>query len=182
MVTRWTHVPSLIVRFGVSVFLKIKMIKRKKWTKEEIKFLKENYKMMFFLDIAKNLKRTLGSVESKARELNLKPGHRSRSSLNQSGSKNHNWKGGISKNHYHYKKIQLKRCPNKYRAGNLLRYAVKNGKIKKPKQCERCSKKTKLEGHHEDYDYPLKVIWLCRKCHILEHKKLSLLFSGGKTL
>lgn len=31
------------------------------------------------------------------------------------------------------------------------------------------------DGHHPDYDRPLVVIWLCRRCHAAEHRK-----SGGR--
>lgn len=28
----------------------------------------------------------------------------------------------------------------------------------------------KAEMHHEDYEKPLEIIWLCRKCHLEYHK------------
>jgi len=34
--------------------------------------------------------------------------------------------------------------------------------------CVICGKKA--EKHHEDYDKPLKVVWLCRKHHLKKHK------------
>lgn len=40
----------------------------------------------------------------------------------------------------------------------------------KHKKCEICLKRKIVEGHHFDYEKPLKVIWLCRTCHILRHK------------
>ena len=40
----------------------------------------------------------------------------------------------------------------------------------KQKPCEICNEK-KSEMHHEDYCYPLQVIWLCRECHLLSHEK-----------
>lgn len=59
----------------------------------------------------------------------------------------------------------------KYRAKNPRRnaiyqqvfYALKIGKIKKG-LCERCGCE-KVEAHHEDYDKPLEVRWLCKKHH-----------------
>ena len=52
-----------------------------------------------------------------------------------------------------------------------LRHAVDRGEvIKKP--CEKCGI-LKVDGHHTDYTKPFDVIWLCRKCHHVEHKKLK---------
>ena len=43
--------------------------------------------------------------------------------------------------------------------------ALRNGLLKRPDKCSRCGLIGKIEGHHPDYDKPLEVIWLCRKCH-----------------
>lgn len=34
-----------------------------------------------------------------------------------------------------------------------------------PLPCELCASTDNIEMHHEDYDYPLWVIWLCHGCH-----------------
>ncbi|QEQ94892.1 hypothetical protein pEaSNUABM56_00093 [Erwinia phage pEa_SNUABM_56] len=49
--------------------------------------------------------------------------------------------------------------PKKRRAKDALNYAVRSGKIKKM-PCEICGEK-KAHGHHDDYDKPLEVRWLC---------------------
>ncbi len=36
--------------------------------------------------------------------------------------------------------------------------------------CEKCEDPDS-EMHHEDYDKPLEVIWLCRPCHIKRHEE-----------
>lgn len=59
------------------------------------------------------------------------------------------------------------RNPQKSRAHRIVRVAVKNGKLKK-QPCVECGKE-KAEAHHEDYSKPLKVIWLCRQCHVDLH-------------
>jgi len=56
-------------------------------------------------------------------------------------------------------------------ARQLLNYHVRVGHIKKPKICSKCKKRTKIEGHHPDYKKPLKVKWVCRKCHYKYYKK-----------
>lgn len=43
-----------------------------------------------------------------------------------------------------------------------------------PQPCEYCGD-TKVQKHHEDYDKPLDVKWLCKPCHLNLHelKKLE---------
>lgn len=50
-------------------------------------------------------------------------------------------------------------------ARDILNKAVKAGKIKKPKICQKCKKARRLTGHHPDYTKPLEVEWLCYECH-----------------
>ena len=54
--------------------------------------------------------------------------------------------------------------------------ALRDGFLKKPDLCECCKKKseegTSINGHHEDYAFPLKVMWLCRGCHQSLHHKI----------
>lgn len=59
--------------------------------------------------------------------------------------------------------------PEKVAASCKLRQAVKLGKVIKPKNCENCGRETKLDGHHDDYDFPLIVRWLCARCHKKHH-------------
>jgi len=59
--------------------------------------------------------------------------------------------------------------PKRYRAHNALNNAVRDGKIEKT-SCTRCGAGDKVHGHHEDYDEPLIVTWLCATCHGVEHR------------
>ena len=34
--------------------------------------------------------------------------------------------------------------------------------------CENCGGKAQM--HHDDYEKPLSVVWLCRPCHLEHHK------------
>lgn len=52
-------------------------------------------------------------------------------------------------------------------ARQRLNNAVKTGTLKRGK-CAMCSS-MKTEGHHEDYNKPLVVVWLCRKHHDKTH-------------
>jgi hypothetical protein len=57
---------------------------------------------------------------------------------------------------------------NKQTAKSKARWAIKIGKLK-PQLCEIC--KQKAEMHHDNYNQPLRVLWLCRKHHIRLHKQ-----------
>jgi len=52
-------------------------------------------------------------------------------------------------------------------ARSLLCSAVKRNHIKRL-PCEECGNE-KSHGHHEDYNKPLVVRWLCQRCHLREH-------------
>jgi hypothetical protein len=81
------------------------------------------------------------------------------------GPNKHNWKGGISKNHMHYRKFQVLRYPERTKCRQITLRAKKSGKIVPPSKCESCGREVKLHAHHEDYSKPLDVKWLCRPCH-----------------
>lgn len=54
----------------------------------------------------------------------------------------------------------------KQAASVKISYLVNNGRIERPRLCSECGiAKDRIEGHHPDYAQPLKVTWLCRKCH-----------------
>ena len=52
-----------------------------------------------------------------------------------------------------------------------VRKAIKLGTLRK-KSCVRCQSEKSL-AHHEDYDKPLDVMWLCQPCHKQRHKELK---------
>lgn len=83
------------------------------------------------------------------------------------GENNPNWKGGISRDHYHYKKLQRERYPERLLARKKLSRAVKSGKVVKG-YCQVCGA-TDVFAHHPDYSEPLRVDWLCREHHRQAH-------------
>lgn len=56
----------------------------------------------------------------------------------------------------------------KFRVYGRLHYALKIGKIKK-KPCEVCGINLNVHAHHDDYNKPLDVVWLCSKHHRGRH-------------
>jgi len=53
------------------------------------------------------------------------------------------------------------------RAQHRIFYAIRRGKISRPNICEQCGKQGYTRAHHDDYLQPLKVRWLCGRCHSL---------------
>lgn len=53
---------------------------------------------------------------------------------------------------------------------NAVARAIKKGELV-PQNCERCGDE-KTVAHHEDYDKPLDVVWLCQPCHKQRHKEI----------
>lgn len=49
--------------------------------------------------------------------------------------------------------------------------AIRTGSLVR-NPCIRCGE-TKSVAHHEDYDKPLEVMWLCQPCHKQRHKELK---------
>jgi uncharacterized protein (DUF2237 family) len=54
---------------------------------------------------------------------------------------------------------------DKYKAQTAVGNALRDGKLKRKKECEMCGSSFSIHCHHEDYSRPLDVIWLCAKCH-----------------
>ena len=87
--------------------------------------------------------------------------------------KNPEWKKFDNKRNEHLIRKLVKEYYYKYpirvRALIEFRRALKNGKIKRF-PCKVCGEE-KVHGHHEDYNKPLKIIWLCSKHHRRVHGK-----------
>lgn len=51
---------------------------------------------------------------------------------------------------------------------------LNRGNIVKPSECPICkSADYRIEAHHNDYDKPLEVMWLCQKCHMAIHQRIN---------
>lgn len=63
------------------------------------------------------------------------------------------------------------------RAHDIFEKAVKRGDIVRPDACEECGEappfkdgRSPIQAHHDDYNKPLEVRWLCQRCHHAWHK------------
>jgi hypothetical protein len=64
-------------------------------------------------------------------------------------------------------RLWKERNKEKYDAHRKVGYAIKTGKlVSMPCLCG----EKKTEAHHEDYNKPLEVLWLCDPCHKRKHK------------
>lgn len=62
-------------------------------------------------------------------------------------------------------------------AQNMVETAVQQGVMQRKSACEECGAsgifkdgRSKIQAHHDDYNKPLDVRWLCQKCHHKWHK------------
>ena len=50
----------------------------------------------------------------------------------------------------------------------MVRYYVKAGALVRPMRCEECgTESNRIEAAHFDYAQPLRIRWLCRRCHVV---------------
>lgn len=64
--------------------------------------------------------------------------------------------------------------PEAIKAQHKLRREIKKGNIIRPTICSHCERQAKISAHHEDYNKPLEVLWLCSSCHKRKHTYNSL--------
>jgi hypothetical protein len=57
------------------------------------------------------------------------------------------------------------------KAHKAVAKALRLGQIYR-EPCCRCGHEKSL-AHHDDYDHPLKIMWLCQPCHKQRHKELK---------
>ena len=60
--------------------------------------------------------------------------------------------------------------PDKAYARSVVSRMLRLGYLT-PQPCAKCQSTNKIQAHHPDYSKPLKIEWLCHRCHYLVHKK-----------
>lgn len=68
----------------------------------------------------------------------------------------------------HNARASYKNHPSETKARRMVRDAIASGELAK-QPCEVCGSEP-TEAHHDDYNYPLKVRWLCSACHAEWHR------------
>lgn len=75
------------------------------------------------------------------------------------------------------KKVWQAEHAGKRTAHNAVNNAVRDNRLGKL-PCECCGATENVHAHHDDYNYPLDVVWLCTKHHGERHRVLNA-FCGG---
>ena len=67
-------------------------------------------------------------------------------------------------------------CPPEARAAHhVVGRAIRTGILERPSVCSQCGKSdSPIHAHHERYDRPLEVRWLCARCHRRLHHGIDL--------
>lgn len=84
---------------------------------------------------------------------------------------NERWLIHIEKNHTQNNKKWRANNPQKAKAHSIVNEAIRTAKLVKPSKCSCCNLEKEVQAHHEDYEKPLQIIWLCSTCHSNLHKQ-----------
>ena len=128
---------------------------RKKWAKENaayLKYKKREYNI--------NNRERINNTKRKTR---AKKGYLGRRQETIARYINH--KEQCDAYRKEYQKKNKKGCSARYIVAN----AIRSGRIIRPENCTKCGKIAKIRAHHDDYNRPLDIVWLCESCHKLLH-------------
>lgn len=60
--------------------------------------------------------------------------------------------------------------PRRAHCHREVKKAIREGRLERPDDCSVCGPTDyQIDAHHEDYDKPLEIMWLCRRCHTRLH-------------
>lgn len=63
-----------------------------------------------------------------------------------------------------------RRYPGRCQARKIAQKAIDKGELIRPTVCSVCTNEGAIEAHHDDYNHPLDVRWLCKTCHGTWHR------------
>jgi hypothetical protein len=119
-------------------------------------------------------KRTLLGITKKKKKCHCLESVRTRNKENARDKNREYARKSVQLNPEKHREIWRKRKrknDEKEKAREILNKAVKAGLIVKPTICSECKKNKRLTAHHNNYDEPLLVEWLCYECHGKRHRK-----------
>lgn len=61
-----------------------------------------------------------------------------------------------------------RRYPERQYARDVIKRALRSGRLTRPTECEHCGAGGLIEASHSDYSKPMEVEWLCPPCHGLK--------------
>lgn len=67
-------------------------------------------------------------------------------------------------------KKYVAKYPERHNIRQQTNRAINSGKLIRPDYCVECNFEVFVEAHHDDYNKPLSIRWLCKKCHGLWHR------------
>lgn len=88
---------------------------------------------------------------------------------NCSAKRLRNWRNANKDKHKQHDATYNLKYPKKRIAKNIVNKAIMSGCLER-KPCETCGK-SKAQAHHPDYDFPMKIIWLCPIHHSKVHQE-----------
>lgn len=62
----------------------------------------------------------------------------------------------------------------RFRATSAYQAALRKGVLIRGTSCSECGSTENIHGHHDLYENPLDVVWLCLKCHRKRHRNQKL--------
>lgn len=143
-------------------------IQQKAYREKNKKLLREKALDYYYKNKDKVLLKAKNYREKNKNQISLKEAKRRLESPEKYEKRNARFKEWTKKNRQklnEYQRNWYQKNKEKRRAHTLVARALKKGLLIKSQICELCNRLTKTEGHHENYDLPLNLIWLCKKCH-----------------
>ena len=117
--------------------------------------------------------RSKDKVRSECKECALEDGRRYRNScIEKTRAADRLYRANNKEKTAAYDREYTRRFPKARLAWSATFYAIKTGKlIKEP--CAECGTTENVHAHHDDYDKPLEVRWLCSTHHLRLHAEIK---------
>ncbi len=119
-------------------------------------------------------KRTPNGLKTQCKACHTEGAIRTRDKENHRAKRRESARKNFAKNPEKFRE-QWRKRPRKVGpkadARQIVHLALRIGALVRPEVCEECGERKRLTAHHEDYQKPLQVRWLCYLCHAQEHRR-----------